>query len=138
MPSFCTVFNCSNHADREKDKSNYCFHSVVKNNGKEGLKRSKVRRQKWLGQFFWKVLTERKLERTRSRIKIMLSASLSLVFFTQSSQYQIWKGNTYSNLTVIELGPPVSESSTRISKFYMTPLILNTNFIKWESKIGYS
>ena len=29
-----------------------------------------------------------------------------------------WNANKYSNLTVIELGPPVSESSTRISKFY--------------------
>ena len=36
MPSFCAVFNCSNHADREK--SNYGFPSVVKNNGNEGLK----------------------------------------------------------------------------------------------------
>ena len=25
MPSFCAVFNCSNRADREKDKSNYRF-----------------------------------------------------------------------------------------------------------------
>ena len=25
MPSFCAVFNCSNHADREKGKSNYHF-----------------------------------------------------------------------------------------------------------------
>ena len=39
-------------------------------------------------------------------------------FSTQSSQYQIWKGNMYSILTVIELGPPVSKSSTWISKFY--------------------
>ena len=39
-------------------------------------------------------------------------------FSTQSSQYQIWKANMYSILTVIELGPPVSKSSTWISKFY--------------------
>ena len=41
-------------------------------------------------------------------------------FFTQSSKYQTWKANTYFILTngVIELGPPVSKSSTRISKFY--------------------
>ena len=45
MPSFCTVFNCSNRADREKDKSKYRFPSIVKNNGKEGLKLSKVRRE---------------------------------------------------------------------------------------------
>ena len=46
MPSFCAVLNCSNRADREKDKSNYRFPSIVKNNGKEGLKLSKVRREK--------------------------------------------------------------------------------------------
>ena len=42
----------------------------------------------------------------------------------------------YSILTVIELRLPVSESSTRILKFY-TPMILNTNVIKQELKIGY-
>ena len=72
------VLNCSNRADREKDKSNYRFPSIVKNNGKEGLKLSKVRREKWLAQIFRKDLTERKLEGTR--IEIMLSASLSSVF----------------------------------------------------------
>ena len=46
VQSFCTVFNCSNRADREKNKSNYRFPSIVKNNGKEGLKLSKVRREK--------------------------------------------------------------------------------------------
>ena len=46
MPSFCVVFNYSNSADREKNKSNYRFPSIVKNNGKEGLKLSKVRREK--------------------------------------------------------------------------------------------
>ena len=75
------VFNCSNHADREKDKSNYHFPSVVKNNRKEGLKLSKVRREKWLAQIFRKDLTERKLERTR--MKIMPSASPSSVFHTK-------------------------------------------------------
>ena len=30
----------------------------------------------------------------------------------QNSQYQYWKASTYSILTVFELGPPVSESST--------------------------
>ena len=74
-------------------KSNYRFPSIVKNNGKKGLKLSKVRTEKWLTQIFRKDLTERKLERAR-RI-IMLSASPSSVFFTQSSQYQIWKANTY-------------------------------------------
>ena len=78
MPSFCAVFNCSNRADREKDKSNYRFPSIVKNNGKEGLKLAKVRLEKWLAQIFRKDLTERKLERTR--VKIMLSVSPSPVF----------------------------------------------------------
>ena len=31
---FLAVFNCSNRADREKDKFNYRFSSIVKNNGK--------------------------------------------------------------------------------------------------------
>ena len=46
MPSFCAVFNCSNGADRKKDKSIHRFPSIVKNNGKEGLKLSKVIREK--------------------------------------------------------------------------------------------
>ena len=46
LPSFFAVFNCSNRADTEKDKSNYHFPLSVKNNGKEGLKLSKVRREK--------------------------------------------------------------------------------------------
>ena len=57
-------------------------------------------------------------------------------FSAQSSQYQYWKANKYSILTVTELGPPVSESSTGSQRF-MPPLILTTNFIKRESKIGY-
>ena len=65
MASLCAVFNCSNRADREEDKSNYRFPSIVKNNGKGGLKLSKVKREKWLAQIFRKNLTERKLERTR-------------------------------------------------------------------------
>ena len=111
MPSFWAVFNCSNHADREKDKSNYCFHSVVKNNGKEGLKHSKVRRQKWLGQFFWKVLTERKLERTRSRIKIMLSASPSLVFHTKFTISNVKSKYILCPIMVIKLGLPLGFQS---------------------------
>ena len=39
-------------------------------------------------------------------------------FSTQSSQYQNWKANTYSNLTVNEIGLPVLESSAGISNFY--------------------
>ena len=77
MPSFCTV-NYSNCANREKDKSNYRFPSIVKNNNKEGLKLSKVRREKWLAQIFRKDFNlRRKLKRTRTRVKIMLSASPS-------------------------------------------------------------
>ena len=62
VPSFWQ-FNCSNRGDREKDKSNYHFPSIVKNSRKEGLKLSKVRREKWLAQIFRKDLTERKLGR---------------------------------------------------------------------------
>ena len=63
----CSI-NCSNRADREKDKSFHRFPSIVKNNSKEGLKLLKVRREKWLTQIFRKYLTERKLERTRTKI----------------------------------------------------------------------
>ena len=55
MQIFCAVFNCSNRADREKNKSNYRFPSIVKNNGKEGLTLSKVRREKSLAQIFRKL-----------------------------------------------------------------------------------
>ena len=61
MPRFCAAFNCSNRADRKEGKFNYCFPSFVKNNGKEDLKLSKVRRENWLAQIFRKNLTERKL-----------------------------------------------------------------------------
>ena len=78
MTRFCAVFNCSNRADREKNKSNYRFPSIVKNNGKEDLKRLKVRKGRRLAQIFSKDLTKRKLERTR--MKIMLPASFSSDF----------------------------------------------------------
>ena len=42
----------------------------------------------------------------------------------------------YSILAVIEIGPPVSESSTGSQQF-MLPMILNTNLRKRESKIDY-
>ena len=58
MPSFC-AFNYSNCADKEKDKSNYRFSSILKNNSKKGLKLLKVRREKWLAQIFKKDLTSR-------------------------------------------------------------------------------
>ena len=62
MPSFCAIFNSSNRADREKDKSYYRFPSFVRNNGEEELKLSKLRREKWIAQICGKDLTERKLE----------------------------------------------------------------------------
>ena len=88
MPSFCAVFNCSNRADTEKGNSNYRFPTIGMDNEKV-LKFSKVRREEELAQIFRKCLTERKLERTRTRIKVILSASSSSDFFMQSSQYQI-------------------------------------------------
>ena len=72
------VFDCSNRADRVKGKSNYCFPSIVKNNGKQDLKLLKVRREKWLAQIFKEDLTETKLERTR--MEIMLYPSPLSVF----------------------------------------------------------
>ena len=30
MTSFCVIFNCSNRADREKNKSNYLFPQLLK------------------------------------------------------------------------------------------------------------
>ena len=80
MPSFCAVFNCSNRADRVKGNSNYRCPTIVKNNCKVVLKLSKVREEEWLAQISRKYLTERKLERTRTRIKIILSASPSSIF----------------------------------------------------------
>ena len=68
--------------------------------------------------------------------KLTKQCFLSHRFSTQSSQYQYWKARKYSILTIIELKPPVSESSS-VSQQFMPPLILNTNFIKRESKIGY-
>ena len=47
----------------------------------------------------------------------MLSSSLSSILHTKFTISEFQKQNKYSILTVIELGPPVSESSTRISKF---------------------
>ena len=131
------VFNYLSCADREKDKPNYCFLSFVKNNGKEGLKLSKVRREKWLAQIFRNDLTERKLE--RKRMKVILSASPSLVFSYKvhniRSEKQI---GTYSILmVVIELTDRQCLSPQLGSQNFMTLLILNTNFIKRESKIGY-
>ena len=52
-------------------------------------------------------------------MKIILSASPSLFFFTKSSQYQIWKANTYYILTNgNRTWTAMSESSTRISMLH--------------------
>ena len=59
-----------------------------KNNGKEGLKLLKVRREKWLAQIFRKDLIERKLERTYKNENNAFCLPF-IVFFIQSSQYQI-------------------------------------------------
>ena len=80
MSGFCAVFNCSNCADWQKDKSIHRFPSIVKNNDKEGLNLLKVRKEKWLAQIFKKYFTERKLGRAWTRIKTMLSAFPSSVF----------------------------------------------------------
>ena len=40
MPGFCAVFNCSYCADIEKDKSNYRFLSIIKNNNKKAWDKS--------------------------------------------------------------------------------------------------
>ena len=116
MQSFCAVPKCSNRADREKNKSDYRFPSIVKNKGKEGLELSKVRREKVVSSNFQERFNWEKARKNKNENNAFC---LHLIgFFTQSLQYQIWNVNTYSILTVIQLGPPVSESSTRISKFH--------------------
>ena len=97
MQSFCPAINCSNRADRGKNKSNYRFPSTVKNNDKEGLKLSKVRREKWLAQIFREDLTQRKLKKNKNQSNVLCLRFID--FFTKSSLYQIWKANTYSILT---------------------------------------
>ena len=60
-----------------------------------------------------------KLERTKRRIKLMLSASPSSVFSHKVHKIRFEKQvRILSYLKLIELGPPVSQSSTWISKFY--------------------
>ena len=62
--------------------------SIVKSNGKEGLKLSKVRREKWLAQIFRKDLNETNLERAKMKKKNAFYLPF-IGFFTQSSKYQI-------------------------------------------------
>ena len=120
MLSFCAAFNCLNRAEKEKDKTNYRFPSIVKSNGKEGLKLLKVRmEEKWLAQIFRKYWTGTKLERTRTRIKIMLSSSLSSVFLQKFRNIRFERQiRILSSITVLELGPSVMQSFTWIQKFY--------------------
>ena len=88
MPSFCVAFNCSNRADREKNKSNYRFPSIVKSNGKEGLKLLKVRREKWLAQIFRKHLNERKLEKQE-----LIEFHTKFTILHLKSKYLFYPGN---------------------------------------------
>ena len=74
------------------------FPQFVKNNGKEGMKLSKVRMgEKWLAQISGKIyMTERKLERTR--IKIMFSTFPSSAFSHKVHTISDLKSNMYSIL----------------------------------------
>ena len=66
----------------------------------------------------WQPLTYRQLKHyQRTKINKPMFLPPPHRFSKQISQYQDWRANKYSILTVIELGLPVSESSTRISKF---------------------
>ena len=63
--------------------------------------------------------THQRLKRNqRTKINKTMPSTFPLHFFAQSSLYQNWKINKYSILTVTELGLWLSESSTRITKFY--------------------
>ena len=62
MQSSCAVFNVQIVLTERKTSLITVF-PQFKKNGKEGLKLSKVRREKWLAQIFRKDLTERKLEK---------------------------------------------------------------------------
>ena len=138
MQIFRAVFNCSNSADREKNKTNYCFPSIIKNIGKEGLTLSKVKREKSLAQIFRKDLTEIKLEKTRMKIMLFASSPSSFFFhkkFTISDSKS--KYVFYPNYWWLDLDHQCRSPLLRLQSF-MTPLILNTNFIKQGSKIGYS
>ena len=65
MQIFCAVFDCSNCADREKNKYNYRFPSFVENNGKKVLTLSKVRRAQlsWLEMTLFSKKTLHKIEK---------------------------------------------------------------------------
>ena len=61
------VFNCSNRADREKDNSNHRFPSNVKNNDKEGVKVSKVRRGKSGSSNFQEIFNSEKARKNKNK-----------------------------------------------------------------------
>ena len=73
-------------------------------------------------QIFRKDWTERKLEKNKNGNNALCLPFI--VFFTQSSQYQIQKANVYSILTIIKLGPLALDSSTRISRVSWTHWLL--------------
>ena len=82
------LFLCSIYANRKRDKSSYCFPY-----------RTRIR--------------------ARTIIKLTLSASPSSFFSRKVYNIKFEKQlRILSKLIVIELGPTVLESSTRISKFY--------------------
>ena len=82
------LFLCSIYANRKRDKSSYCFPY-----------RTRIR--------------------ARTIAKLTLSASPSSFFSRKVYNVKFEKQlRILSKLIVIELGPTVLESSTRISKFY--------------------
>ena len=99
MLRFCAVFNCSNRADKEKDKSNYCFSSIVKNNGKEGLKLSKVR--KMVTSNFQEKINRDKARKNKNKNQNNAFCLPLIGFFTQS---RTWAASSWT--------------ATWISKFY--------------------
>ena len=119
---FLALFNCSNNADRWKDKSNYHFPSIVKNNGKEGLKLSKVGRKKWLAQIFRKDLSGRNLERTR--MKLCFLPPLHWFFQTKftisdlKSKYVFYPNGNRNWTASVGVLNQLQDLVTRISKFH--------------------
>ena len=122
MQYFYEVLNCLNRKKffkLFKNNSNYRFPSIVKNNGKEGLTLSKVRREKFIAQIFRRDLPTR--EKARKNKNENGAFCLPFIAFFSHKVHNIrFKKQTriLSQLTVTELGRPVSKSSTRISKFH--------------------
>ena len=111
--SFCAVFNRLNLADKYKHKYNYCLPSTFPEFSHrletfESEKEKKVVRSNFHERFNW--------DKLQKRIKMMLSTSTSSIFSHKC--HNIIFEMLIHILTVLELGPPMSESSTWISKFY--------------------